>query len=127
MDRVHFVGFRHDVPDLLRAADCFVLPSLYEGLPNAVLEAMAAALPVVATAVDGSIEAVEDGITGTLVPPSDPAALEAAIVSILSREDEAEAMGVRGRERAERVFDLREQIARFEELYERLVERNERP
>ena len=82
-DRVAFVGFRHDTAALLAGADVFVLPSLNEGLPLAVLEAMAAARPVVATAVGGTPEVVRDGETGLLVPPGDARALAAAIRELL--------------------------------------------
>ena len=83
-DRFRFLGEREDVPALLKAADVFVLPSLYEGLPVSVLEAMAAGTPVVATAVGGTDEAVVDGESGILVPPRDPEALANAIREVLS-------------------------------------------
>nr|WP_319934246.1 glycosyltransferase [Lichenihabitans sp. Uapishka_5] len=83
-DAVRFLGHRSDVPDLLAAADLFVLPSRFEGLPLAVLEAMAAGRAVVATAVGGTDEAVADGHTGRLVPPGDPAALANAIAATLA-------------------------------------------
>jgi glycosyltransferase involved in cell wall biosynthesis len=99
-DRVHFAGPQEDVPSYLRAMDLFVLPSLFEGLPLAVLEAMAAALPVVATAVDGTPEAVEDGVTGRLVPPRDAAAFAETVLDLL-RDPAAQArMGAAGRARA---------------------------
>jgi glycosyltransferase involved in cell wall biosynthesis len=88
-DRVRFLGHRRDVPALLASADLFVLPSLYEGLPLAVLEAMTAGVPVVATAIGGTDEVVRDGETGTLVPPADPAALAAAINRTLADRDRA--------------------------------------
>jgi glycosyltransferase involved in cell wall biosynthesis len=83
-DRVAFIGFRTDTPALVAAADVVVLPSLNEGLPLAVLEAMAAARPVVATAVGGTPEIVRDRVTGLLVPPADPAALARAIGELLA-------------------------------------------
>ena len=82
-ERVRFLGYRPDIPELLAVCDLFVLPSLYEGLPLAVLEAMAASRPVVATAVGGTDEVVTDGESGLLVPPAEPAALTAAIRTIL--------------------------------------------
>ncbi|MBE7190044.1 glycosyltransferase, partial [Jatrophihabitans endophyticus] len=81
---VHMLGQRDDVADLLAAADLFVLPSRFEGLPLAVLEAMAAGRAVVATAVGGTAEAVLDGVTGLLVPPGDPPALASAILAALA-------------------------------------------
>src|SRR5205814_1832414 len=76
-------GFRLDIPELLSEVTASVLPSLSEGLSNAVLESMAAAVPVVATQVGGLPEAIEDGVTGLLVPPRDSAALAKAIARIL--------------------------------------------
>src|SRR4029453_11595231 len=77
--RCLFLGERADVPDLLAAADLFVLPSLFEGLPVSILEAMAAGRPVVATAIGGTDEVVTTEQTGLLVPPRDPVAIAAAI------------------------------------------------
>jgi glycosyltransferase involved in cell wall biosynthesis len=82
-DRVRFLGHCDDVQPVLEAADLFVLPSHREGLPNAVLEAMAMDLPVVAAAADGTGEVVVDGETGLLVPPGDRAALGAAVARLL--------------------------------------------
>src|SRR5205823_5255694 len=82
-----FLGFRSDVADVLRAADIVVLPSLDEGLPLAVLEAMACAKPVVATPVGGVPEAVVDEVTGILVPPSDSESLAAAMLRLLQDRD----------------------------------------
>jgi glycosyltransferase involved in cell wall biosynthesis len=100
--------------------DVFVLPSLWEGLPNVVLEVMACGKPVVATAVDGTPEAVVDGETGLLVPPRDPKALAEAIIKLLGDEKNIKTMGMKGRERVEQTFSLETQIDRFVELYEKL-------
>ena len=104
--RVRFTGLRSDVEDLLPAADLFVLPSLLEGLPNAVLEAMASGLPVVATDVDGVGEAVIDGVTGTLVPPADSGALGAAIEDLLADPARRRSLGAAGRARVREHFTL---------------------
>jgi len=80
---VHFLGERWDAPKLLRLADVFVLPSLYEGMSTALLEAMALSVPVVATAVSGTPEVIEDGKTGYLVAPADPVSLAHAISAVL--------------------------------------------
>lgn len=96
---VRFLGHRDDVPDLLAAADLFVLPSRFEGLPLAALEAMAASRPVVATRVGGTDEAVLDGVTGCLVEPGDPDALASAIAVILAQPDKGARFGAAGRER----------------------------
>jgi glycosyltransferase involved in cell wall biosynthesis len=100
-DRIHFVGRQEDIPSWLAAMDVFVLPSLFEGLPLSILEAMAAGLPVVATAVDGTPEAVEGGVTGRLVPAEDAGALAAALVDVLKTPGLAARLGAAGHARAE--------------------------
>ena len=85
--RVNFLGMRDDVTSLLAAADIFILPSLWEGLPRALLEAIAAGLPAVATRVDGTQELITDGIHGLLVPPNDPEALADSIIQLLENPE----------------------------------------
>jgi glycosyltransferase involved in cell wall biosynthesis len=118
---VRLLGDRHDVPELLAISDLFVLPSLWEGMPNAVLEAMAARLPVVATAVDGTAEVVVHGETGWLVPPADSAALARAVEEALTDVERRRKLGVAGRRRVEMEFTLDRYVDRFEELYEALL------
>src|SRR5204862_7796339 len=89
---VIFTGFRSDVPRILDAIDVVALPSLYEGMPLTVIEAAAAGRPVVATAVDGTPEVVQDGRTGYLVPPADPPALARALCALLTDVDAASRM-----------------------------------
>jgi len=120
-DRVRLLGRREDVPALLRCLDIFVLPSLWEGLPNAVLEAMAAERPVVATGVDGTGEAVVAGETGLLVPPRSPQALAGAIRSLARHPARRARMGKAGRARVERHFSERRMIEETESLYRRLA------
>jgi glycosyltransferase involved in cell wall biosynthesis len=103
-ERCVFLGHRSDVPDLLAAADVFVLPSLFEGLPVSVLEAMAAQRPVVATAIGGTDEAVTHDLTGLLVPARDPAALASAIGRIRADPALAQRLAAAGRDRVEREF-----------------------
>jgi glycosyltransferase involved in cell wall biosynthesis len=91
-DRVRFLGVRDDVPRLLAAADALVLASAWEGLPNVVLEAMAAGLPVVATDVGGVAQMVDDDRTGYLVPPRDPEALARAMEKVMSLGPPARAL-----------------------------------
>jgi sugar transferase (PEP-CTERM/EpsH1 system associated) len=121
--RVVLLGHRPDVEVVLAALDLFVLPSVSEGLPNTVLEAMASRLPVVATRVGGVEEVVQDGVTGVLVPPRSPYALGRAISDLLRDRDRAAAMGAMGRRRAETEFALDETVRRYEELYLRLAAR----
>jgi glycosyltransferase involved in cell wall biosynthesis len=99
--RILFVGYHQNVVNYLRAMDLFVLPSLFEGMPLSILEAMGAALPVVATAVDGTPEVVADGETGLLVPPTDPDALARALIRLLDDRALAARMGQQGRAHAE--------------------------
>ena len=115
---------RRDVPGLLPLLDLFVLPSLYEGLGIAILEAMAAGLPVVASAVGGIPEVVIHGETGLLVRPGDPVALAAALGHLLRHPEEAGFMGARGRERARERFSIESVVKRHEELYETWVKRS---
>ncbi len=119
--RVSFLGHRDDVPRLLAAADLLVLPSLYEGLPNVVLEAMRFRKPVVATAAPGTTEVVEDGVTGLLVPLQNPPALTRAIQRVVDDAEFAKKLGEAGRARVEAEFGVNLMIERFAELYEKLV------
>ena len=99
-----FLGGIKDLRSHLAAADIFVLPSRSEGFSNAIVEAMAAALPVVATNVGGNAEAVETGISGFIAPPEDPAALAEAILRLLSNPEAARAMGHEGKRLAAEKF-----------------------
>ena len=121
--RIHFVGYRANTVDYLRAMDLFVLPSLYEGMPLSILEAMGAALPVVATAVDGTPEAVVDGETGYLVPPADPESLALAINRLLGDRALASAMGRNGRARAEAEYSETAIIDRLGKVYRAVLGR----
>ncbi len=121
-DRVRFVGkVPHDtVPLVMCAGDLFVLPSLSEGLPTVVCEAMACGLPVVATAVDGTPEIVRDGETGLLVPPRDPSALAHALGRLVGDPALARAMGRRAHEIAMDTYTWDANAARTEALYEEI-------
>ena len=118
---VIFMGYRNDIPRILSVMDIFVLPSLYEGLPNALLEAMAACRPVVATQVGGIPEVVVEGETGFLVPPRNSEALADAIGMMLRDKERAAQMGLAGRKRVERFFSAETMVAKTEELYEGLI------
>jgi glycosyltransferase involved in cell wall biosynthesis len=121
-ETVRFLGRRDDVPDLLGAADLFVLPSLFEGLPLAVLEAMAAGLPVVATRAGGTAEVVDDGVTGHLVPAGDVAALADAVADLLRHPARARAWGRAGRARFEREFHAGRMARETAEVYRGLLD-----
>lgn len=118
---VHLLGPRGDVPALLEAADIVVHPSHEEGFPNVLLEAMAAARPVAATAVGGVPEAVVDGETGILVPPRDPERMAGAILALLSDPGRARAMGEAGRRRVKEKFFLEKTVREVEAMYEDLL------
>ncbi len=122
--RVRFLGQREDVPHLLAAADLFVLPSLWEGLPVSILEAMASAVAVVATNVGGVGEIVVNGKTGLLVPPADAKALAHAMRRALSDAEARRRMGLAGRERVRRYFSAEAMVRRTEVLYECLLSRS---
>jgi glycosyltransferase involved in cell wall biosynthesis len=125
-DRVIFLGHRDDVAELLATCDLLVLPSLYEGLPLSVLEAMAAGKPVVATSVGGTPEAVLDGETGFLVPSRDPTALVRAIQRLLTDACLRRKMGMAGRRRVQRNFSPTQMVAGVTQTYEKLLDRREK-
>lgn len=111
-------GNREDVPELMRGFDLFVLPSLGEGISNTILEAMASALPVVATRVGGNPELVEEGVTGLLVPPANVQALADAIAAYAADATRRRAHGEAARRRVERDFSLAAMAARYLEVYD---------
>jgi glycosyltransferase involved in cell wall biosynthesis len=115
--RVDFAGSRSDLPDLLAASDLLVHASREEGFCNAILEGMAAGLPVVATAVGGNPEAVDDGRTGWLVPPDDAGALAAAVARVLGDSAAGRLLGAAGQARVAQAFTVERMIAAYEALY----------
>ena len=121
-DRVIFTGERNDVSKLLHEVDLSVLPSLSEGFSNALLEAMAAGLPVVATNVGGNPEIVQDGGTGFLVPARDAAGLSHAMIRILESPQLGQQFGQAGYERVARHFSLESTVRKTEDLYTSLLE-----
>jgi glycosyltransferase involved in cell wall biosynthesis len=121
---VTFLGHRDDVPALLAAADAYVLPSRSEAFPNGAIEAMAAGLPVVASAVGGLLDLVDDGRTGVLVRPEDPAALAQALDRLIADPAHAAAMGAAARDEVLRRFGFERMIASFENLYLSGLERH---
>jgi glycosyltransferase involved in cell wall biosynthesis len=120
-DRVRFLGHRTDIPGLLAAADVFVLPSLVEGLPICVLEAMAAGKPIVATAIGGTREAVIDGESALLVPAGRADALAGAIRSVLDDPDLAQRLAAAAARRVREQFAAEHMAARTMRLYDRVL------
>ena len=114
--RVRFLGFQQDVPALMAALDLLVHPAREEGIPNVIMEAMAAGKPVVSTAVGGVAELVRDGVDGRLVPPDDPAALARAVLELANDPERRRRMGEHGRERVLRTCSLERMIDQYEEL-----------
>jgi len=115
--QVIFTGYRSDVARMLSVMDIFVLPSLWEAMPFAVLEAMAVGKPVIATEVDGARDAVIHGETGLLVPTGDEKALAKAILRLWGNRGEAQRMGQAGQRRAGSLFNMDLMIKQTERLY----------
>jgi glycosyltransferase involved in cell wall biosynthesis len=120
-DKVHFLGHRRDVPAILAGAVAGISSSHAEGISNAILEAMAMRLPVVATAVGGTPEIVKDGETGFLVPPGAPAALARGMVDVLEDQARRRRMGEAGRRLVEREFGLGQMRLSYDALYDDLT------
>lgn len=120
---VHFLGSRRDVPDLLHAMDIFVLPSYSEGVSLALLEAMAAGLPVIATEVGGNAEVVADGVTGLLIPPRDADALTRALERLLADPSWANELGKNARRQVEANYSLERLGREINGIYEKLVDK----
>lgn len=114
---VRFLGPRRDIPAILSAADIHISASHYEGLPNNVLEAMCAGLPVVGTAVGGVPEQVVEGDTGLLVPPRNPPALARALLALAVDPSRRQALGKAGRERVVQQFAIQRSVATLERIY----------
>jgi len=125
--RVRWLGTRTDIPEILHASDIGVLASHEEGSPNAVLEYMAAGLPVVATAVGGSGESIVDGVTGHLVPARAPERLARALARLLDDPAQRAALGRQGRRRALREFDIDTCVARYSCVFSSVLRQSRRP
>jgi glycosyltransferase involved in cell wall biosynthesis len=115
--RVAFLGHREDVPDLLGTGDVFVCPSRSEAFPNAVLEAMAVGLPVIASAVGGLLDLISDGHNGLLVPPRDAGALATAIDRLVAQPTLAASLGESARRLVRDRYSFERMVASFEHLY----------
>lgn len=118
---IHFVGPQSNVASLLRSSTLFVLPSLWEGMPNALLEAMAAGLPVVATAVEGSSEVIRSGQNGMLVPSARPVDLARAILTILKDPALAGRLAKSAQQTAQNDFAIRQIVAAYNRLYGQML------
>jgi len=120
--KVIFTGFREDIPPLINLMDIVVLPSTHpEGLSRLLLEAMASSKPVIASDVGGNTESVEDGTTGLIVKSSDVDSLSQAILELAQNEKLRNFMGSEGRKRAEKLFNIDQNVAQIEHVYEELL------
>ena len=119
-DRTVMTGLRRDVPRLLSAMDVFLLTSLWEGLPRVIPQAMAMEIPVVASSVDGSSEAIICGETGYICPPTDLDGLAARCLELLADAEKRKRIGLRGRQFVWQEFDIRRMLVQIEQLYEQL-------
>jgi glycosyltransferase involved in cell wall biosynthesis len=120
--RIHLLGYRGDVPDLLAAMDVVAFSSLWEGLGRALTEAVLAARPVVATAVNGVSDLVLDGVTGRLVPAGRPDLLADRVLGVLTLPDRGAALGAAGAARVAGHFDVSEMVAGLDAVYQELLE-----
>jgi glycosyltransferase involved in cell wall biosynthesis len=116
-DSISWLGFQADPVKWLEAMDVFAFPSRLEGVPNAVLEAMAVGLPIVATTIGGVVDILEEGRTGFLIPPDDPDALAAALDRLLRNASLRADLGYHARKRVVEVFSLSDNISRLTDLY----------
>ncbi len=117
--RVHFTGYRKDAPVLAGACNAFVMPSVErEGLPRAVIEAMAQRVPAIVSNVGGMPELVEDGLSGLVIPPRDHKALASAIMALVTEPERCKALGEAARFRIETVFNIDTTIEKMEALFE---------
>jgi glycosyltransferase involved in cell wall biosynthesis len=123
-NRVRFVGFCENIPAFLQLADLFVLPSRSEGFSNALVEAMNASLPCIATAVGGNTEIIENGVNGGLVPPDDPDALADRIVSFLADAPMRQRLGLAGRKRVAERFTTQNMVSQVVKSYSSLLATN---
>lgn len=119
--RVRMLGQRRDVPELLAAADAFLLSSLSEGIPVTIIEAMAAGLPVASTKVGGVPEVIDDEVTGLLAPPGDAPKLAAAIVRLASDVALRTKLAANGKVRAESRFSETEMVQRYDRIYAEMI------
>jgi glycosyltransferase involved in cell wall biosynthesis len=120
-DLVHFAGYTETPGDYVAESDVLALSSRSEGIPNAVLEAMAMGKPVVATAVGGVPEIIEDGVSGRLVPPERPDLIARALSEVLMDANVYNRLAAQGKRRVEEAFSIRSRVDRLQSLYEDIV------
>jgi glycosyltransferase involved in cell wall biosynthesis len=119
--RIHVIGQRSDIPVLMRSATCFVLPSRWEGMANAILEAMAAGCPIVATRVEGTTEILDHDRSGLLVPVGDPSAVAAAVTRLLTDTRLVAALTAAARQTVVETYSWERCVVQYEVLYRSLL------
>ena len=117
-DKIVFAGFRKDISSMLSAIDIYVLPSLSEGQPIGIIEAMAAGKPIVATAIEGIQDIIKNGETGLLVPVYDPENLSKTIISLVSDKQKAITLASNARKEAESSYDIEKIVAQYSSFYD---------
>lgn len=115
------IGFQQNIPEILAILDIFLLPSLWEGLPTSVMEAMAMKKPVIASTVGGIPELVEHEVTGLLIPPNDPVRLADEVIRLLNNPAWAAQLGQAGYKKIQQDFALTSSVAKIEEVYDQLI------
>jgi glycosyltransferase involved in cell wall biosynthesis len=120
-DTFIFTGFLHDIYPILSELQVFVLPSLREGFPLIILEAMAKSKPIVSTAIDGITEQIEDGVNGILVPPQDSELLGQAIISLLKDRSLAKRLGEKARDKAQDRFSVERMVTDTQLVYQQVL------
>ncbi len=115
-DRIHFLGVRNNIPELLAASDLFILPSHSEGLPMALLEALAMGIPTVCTAVGGIPAVIKDGETGRLVPPNDPVIMATVMAELLSDENQCQKLSQAGKLLIAEKYSVESMCRKYEQL-----------
>lgn len=120
-DRIHFAGWQSQIPQMMRASTCLVLPSLWEGMPNVVLEAMAAGLPVISTKVDGVSELIQPGKQGTLVGQGSPAEIEQALLQLHREPARFQTMAENAQNLLKKEFTWDSIAIRYAQVYEKIL------
>jgi glycosyltransferase involved in cell wall biosynthesis len=118
---VIFAGYRPDIPNILAGIDVLALPSLTEGLPLSILEAMAAGKAIISTPVGGVRELIESGETGILVPTRNPGAMADAIILLLENEQQRKSLGIMARAFVERNFDMEAMLSKYDLVYRKIM------
>ena len=125
-DKIIFTGFRNDIKEIMASVDVFVMPSLREGLPVVLLEAMAMKKPIVAADIEGIMEVLENGVSGLLVPPRDTKALTEAIIYMLAHKDKSLQMGLTARRVVTERFGVDTMVQKVEDVYQELLLLNQK-